>query len=64
MESQTFTVRSQPAEARRLPSGLNATLNDRVGVPLEGEGLLARRRVPDLHRPVRSRRRRGACRRG
>ena len=50
--SQTFTVWSSLPEARRLPSGLNATLVTVAGVPLEGEGLLAGRRVPDLHRLV------------
>ena len=50
--SHTFTVPSQLAEASRLPSGLNATLETLVGVPLEGEGFLPGRGVPHLHRPV------------
>ena len=36
----------------RSPSGLNATLRTSSRVPLEGEDLLARRRVPHLRRPV------------
>ena len=39
--------------ARRLPSGLKATLDDTAGVPLEGEEFLAGLRVPHLHRLVR-----------
>ena len=50
--SHTFTVSSRLAEASRLPSGLNATLVTRAGVPLEGEDFLAGRGVPHLHRPV------------
>ena len=50
--SHTFTVPSRLAEASRLPSGLNATLVDTAGVPLEGEGFLPGRGVPHLHRPV------------
>ena len=45
-------VASRPAEARRRPSGLNATHWDHVGVPAEDEHLLAGRRVPDAHRLV------------
>ena len=50
--SQTFTVLSPLAEARRRPSGLNATLLTPLSVSLEGETLLAGARVPDLHRLV------------
>ena len=35
-----------------MPSGLNATLVTSSGVPLEGEGFLAGRGVPHLHRLV------------
>ena len=35
-----------------MPSGLKATLRTEPGVPLEGEDLLAGRRVPDPHRPI------------
>ena len=35
--SQIFTVWSALAEARRWPSGLNATLPDHTGMALEGE---------------------------
>ena len=35
-----------------MPSGLNATLVTPAGVPLEGEGFLAGRGVPHLHRLV------------
>ena len=50
--SQIFTVWSLLPEARRWPSGLNATLMDQTGMALEGEQLLAGRAVPDLHRLV------------
>ena len=50
--SQTFTVLSSLPETIRRPSGLKATLVTATGVPLEREGFLARRRVPDLHRLV------------
>ena len=36
----------------REPSGLNDAERDGAGVPLEGEELGARRRVPHLRRPV------------
>ena len=50
--SHTFTVLSSLPLTMRLPSGLNATLLTRCRVPLEGEDLLARVRVPHLHRLV------------
>ena len=50
--SHTFTVRSQPAEASRFPSGLNATLQTRVVVPFQCERFLTARGVPHLHRLV------------
>ena len=62
--SHTFTVPSSLAEARRLPSGLNATLLTSSGVPLEREDLLARVGVPDLQRVVIDWPMPGACRRG
>ena len=52
-QSHTHSLTVSPLPlAIRLPSGLNATLSDIVRVPLEGEGLLAACRVPDLHRLV------------
>ena len=50
--SHTFTVLVQLPLTRRLPSGLNATLQTPAGVPLEGEDFLAGRRVPHLQRLV------------
>ena len=50
--SHTFTVLSPLAEARRLPSGLNATLVTPLVCPLRVSSLLARRGVPHLHRLV------------
>ena len=47
--SHTFTVSSWLAEAIRLPSGLNTTLVDIPGMPLERERLPAGRGVPHLH---------------
>ena len=44
--SQTFTVRSSPAEAMRRPSGLNATPLTPTGVPLERERPPGRWRRP------------------
>ena len=37
------------AEAICVPSGLNATAQDRVGVPSESDDLLIRLHIPDLH---------------
>ena len=45
-------VPSRLAEARRRPSGLNATHPTHVGVSAEVEHLPAGRRLPDVHRLV------------
>ena len=50
--SQSFTVRSELAEAMRRPSGLNATPMTRMVVPAQGEDFLAGGGVPELHRAV------------
>ena len=62
--SQTFAVPSPLAVTIRDPSGLNDAEWTRIGVPLEGEDLGTRRRVPHLRRPVPTARSRSATRPG
>ena len=50
--SHTFAVPSRLAVTIRDPSGLNDADWTPIGVPLEGEDLGTRRRVPHLRRPV------------
>ena len=62
--SQIFTVLSSPAEARPVPSGLNATPCTKEMLTIEGMHLPAGGRVPELHSPIRGWPRRPAFRSG
>ena len=50
--SHTFTVPSLTGGGEPRAVGAERHARDTAGVPLEGERLLAGRRVPHLHRPV------------